>query len=155
MLEVFTTSYISEPEAILTPFCWSVVGPVPTKALFSSSPGLYVNHICLSKKDKQIKADIAKLWETKVVGCIKTCRTIRTAEDKKEMQILDGSIRHTGERQEVAFTWKEDDITLTNNYGDSLRQINRLCLQFEKNPIYTARYDKNIQEYVKLKFIVP
>lgn len=105
-----------------------------------------MNHIRLSRKDEQIKAGIAKLWETEAVGWIKSSQTIRTAEDKRAMQILESSIRHTGERQEVALMWKEDDITLTNNYGDALRQFNRLCLQFEKDPVYAARFDRNIQE---------
>ena len=64
------------PEAILTPFGLSVVGPVPTKDLSSSSASTYVNHIHLSRKDEQIKADIAKLWETEAVGCIKSSQTI-------------------------------------------------------------------------------
>ena len=71
------------------------------------------------------------------------------------MQILESSLRHTGERQEVALMWKEYDITLTNNYKDAVCQLNRLCLQFEKDPVYAARYDKNIQEYIKLRFILP
>ena len=71
------------------------------------------------------------------------------------MDILEKSIRHTGERQEVALMWKEDNIVLPNNQSSSLQQLQYLLKRFKRDPAYAARYDKVIQEYLSLGHALP
>ena len=70
------------------------------------------------------------------------------------MEILEGSIRHTGERQEVALMWKDENCILQDNRLGALRQMDRLDIQFKNDPSFATKYDKNFQEYIRLGFIV-
>lgn len=131
-------------------FFWAVT----KKNLDPTSANLNVNHIHFGKKHEQLRNAVPRLCETEAVGCMKSSHSIRIAEDKRAIQVLESSMRHTGERQEVASMWKDDDITLTSYNGVALRQLKRLCQQFAWDFVYSTRNVNNMHEYINLGIIL-
>ncbi|XP_032798778.2 uncharacterized protein LOC116935610 [Daphnia magna] len=71
------------------------------------------------------------------------------------MDLLEKSFRHTGERQEVALMWKEENAVLQNNYSSALQQLQHLSKRFKRDPAYGEKYNKVIQEYLWLGHAIP
>ena len=143
------------PDAVLTPFGWCVAGSVPSKVFEVSEREPNIFQVYFRPNDKEMRDDIARLWETEAFGVQRPTQSILSSEDRKAMDILERSIRHTGERQEFALMWKEDNIVLPDNRSSSLQQLEYLLKRFKRDPAYAARYDKVIQEYLSLGHAVP
>ena len=143
------------PDAVLTPFGWCVAGSVPSKVFEVSEREPNIFQVYFRPNDKEMRDDIARLWETEAFGVQRPTQSILSSEDRKAMDILERSIRHTEERQEVALMWKEDNIVLPDNRSSSLQQLEYLLKRFKRDPAYAARYDKVIQEYLSLGHAVP
>jgi hypothetical protein len=139
------------PDATLTPFGWCVAGPVPIKVFRQTASGPRVHHIRLDSTE-ELRENIYKLWDTEAFGFLKTIQPNLSSEDQRAMEILENSIRHTGERQEIALMWKSEDAVLPNNYSAALRHVDQLSARFEKDLDYAAKYDVIIQEYKRLGF---
>jgi hypothetical protein len=143
------------PDAILTPFGWCVAGAVPSRVFEASErrPGIYQIHF--QPSDLELREDIARLWQTEAFGVQKPTQPILSPENRKAMDILEKSIRHTGERQEVALMWKEETAVLPNNYSSAVQQLQHLSKRFKRDPAYGEKYNKVIQEYLSLGHAIP
>ncbi|XP_045029733.1 uncharacterized protein LOC123472386 [Daphnia magna] len=143
------------PDAILTPFGWCVAGSVPSRVFEASErrPGIYQIHF--QPSDLELREDIARLWQTEAFGVQKPTQPILSTENRKAMDLLEKSIRHTGERQEVALMWKEENAVLPNNYSSALQQLQHLSKRFKRDPAYGEKYNKVIQEYLSLGHAIP
>ena len=108
---------------ILTPFCWCVAGSVPSRVFEVSEREPNIFQVHFRPHDKEMRYDIARLWETKAFGVRRPTQSILSSENRKAMDILGKIIRHTGERQEVALMWKEDNIVLPTTD----RRLSRSC----------------------------
>ena len=140
------------PDAILTPFGWCVVGPIPTKVFKSTATGPQINHVRFDSSDEQLRDNISKLWDTEAFGYSKNNKPILPSDDQRAMEILEKSIRHTGERQEVALMWKSEDTVLPDNRSAALRHMQQLTTRFVRDAAYAEKYDKVVKEYINLGF---
>jgi hypothetical protein len=116
-------------------------------------PGIY--QINFQPSDLELREDIARLWQTEAFGVQKPIRLILSPENRKAMDILEKSIRHAGERQEVALMWKEETTVLPNNYLSAGQQLQHLSKRFKLDPAYGEKYNKVIQEYLSLGHAIP
>ena len=68
------------------------------------------------------------------------------------MEILEKSIRHTGERREVALMWKSEGTVLPDNRSAALCHMQQLTTRLVRNAAYAEKYDKVVKEYINLGF---
>ena len=138
------------PEAILIPFGWCVVGPVPSSAFRKGQhPILNVNAIH-PRDDNQLAENVSQMWKTESFGILPPSEPVRSQIDKTALALLQSTIRHIGDRYEVGLMWKSDNITLPDNRSSALRQFRALQRRFIKDPSYAEKYDKVISEYISL-----
>ena len=66
------------------------------------------------------------------------------------MRILNNTIRHTGERYEVALMFRNENPILPNNRDVALRHLFSLERRFAENSTFAQSYAKVVEEYIAL-----
>lgn len=137
------------PDAVRTHFGWCITGPVPTVMLNSSAPPrASIFSINSSNLYDQLNDNIVHFWTTESLGVNPLPNKMISAEDKKALDILKSSIRHTGERYEVALMLKQERHPLPNNYALALRLFLSQERRFKKDPDYAAGYARVVNGYI-------
>ncbi|XP_059352544.1 uncharacterized protein LOC132088224 [Daphnia carinata] len=141
------------PDAVLTSFGWCVAGPIPTSRSSSGLPR--VNLIHTVSAECELRNNIARLWEDDKSSITSPCKECLSDTDQYALNILKSTIRHTGERYEVGLKWKNNDITLPNNYAVVSRQFQMLEARFKRDPWYAEKYRQGMEDYISSGYAKP
>ncbi len=100
-------------------------------------------HITTPEED--LSHQVQLWWKTESFGWKYAGETSRSVEDKKALEILESTTKHTGERYETALLWKEDDITLPNNRIVAEKQLFSLERRLARNEELASAYRDTIE----------
>lgn len=147
----FPPDGVEAPDAILTHFGWSLASPVPSFMLHDqASSSNRVMHIHKKSSHQQLNDLVAQFWLTESFGIRCPSHPLLSDEDKKALRILKTTIRHTGERYEVALMLRNENPMLPNNREVALRHFFALERRFKKDPAFAESYSRVVNEYISL-----
>ncbi|KFD47061.1 hypothetical protein D918_09705 [Trichuris suis] len=113
----------SGPRAIVTPFGWSIIGPLPCKLKRSQQRHCYR----LAAYDSS-GSTVAERLLDKFFNCELTCAPLSdekrvSPEEKRAWRILKETTQFNGERYQVGLLWKYDQPGLPVNRVTALRRF--------------------------------
>ena len=103
-----------------------------TRTYFSSTNGEF----------GKIGDNIRKLWDVEDISG-KVGKKMMSSEDKMALKMIEKSVKHDGQRHEVAIPWKKNtDTSLLNNYGHEEKRNQRCKI-----------YKETIDQYLTKEYI--
>jgi hypothetical protein len=122
--------------------CWTATYRLPGSSEIIMVTAMKV-HITTHKQD--LSHQVHLWWKTESFGCKYAEETSRSVEDKKALEILKSTTKHTGDRYETALLWKEDDVTLPNNRVVAKKQLFSLERRLVRNEELATAYRDTIE----------
>ena len=138
------------PDGLQTHFGWCLTGPVPTSMLYHSKPVVTFLHVSRNTVYQQLLEAVTQFWLTESFGVRCLSNPPMSSEDKKALNILKETIRHTGERYEVGLMLRDQQFNFPNNREAALRHLYSLERRFKKDPVFAESYRKVVEEYISL-----
>jgi hypothetical protein len=142
---------VEAPDGIQTHFGWCVTGPVATAALH---PPLHINTLSITQQltDQALYDLFNQFWLTESFGVRLSTSLPLLLDDKAALKILEQKTRHTGERYEVGLMLRNPKINIPNNREVAVN-FNSLQKCFARDPAFTERYSRVMNEYISLGHI--
>ena len=108
------------PYGVLTQLGWTITGPVPNKYGQLTEKNKCNRNISVFNRVKSEETILDKVmlqlfWTFEGTNTTKASPNTINQEDKKALQIFEGTIKHNGERYEIGLPWKPN-LHLPNNY---------------------------------------
>jgi hypothetical protein len=111
------------PRAVRTALGWTATCRLPGSSDINTVTAMKV-HITTPEED--LSHQVQLWWKTESFGCKYGEETSRSVEDKKALEILESTTKHTGNRYETALLWKEDDACYTAQQSRCSRETTLL-----------------------------
>ena len=137
-----------QPIAIRTPLGWSVYGSSKTdKENFSLS----IQEI--EHETPSLEKMLNDFFELDNLGAkIETSDSL-TDQEKRADMLMEKYMYHDGKRYQVPLLWDTDEIYLKDNFYITLKRLEFLEKQLEKNPTLKQFYCEKIETYVQDGFL--
>ena len=143
------------PDAILTPLGWTLCGTYEL-APNDESPAC-VNYCVMSTSQsadpilcQDIHSLVERLWSTESFGCQYDYDVPQSAEDRRAMELLEGTCRMIEGHYEIGMLWKNDHVVLPENKSQCenrfLLQRKRLLKDPTKHEAYCRAVQKNLDK---------
>ena len=130
------------PRTVRTALSWTATSRLPGGSDINTVTAMKV-HITTPKQD--LSHQVQLWWKTESFGCKYAEETSRSVEDKKALEILESTTKHTGDRYETALLWKEDDVTLPKNRVVAEKQFFSLERRLARNEELATAYRDTIE----------
>ena len=130
------------PRAVRTALSWTATSRLPGGSDINTVTAMQV-HITTPKQD--LSHQVQLWWKTDSFVCKYAEETSRSVEDKKALEIIESTTKHTGDRYETALLWKEDDVTLPNNRVVAEKQLFSLERRLARNEELATAYRDTIE----------
>ena len=133
------------PNAILTPFGWSVVGRVTSGGSVVDRPLPQIHHVCF----QQLETFVERFWRTDSFPVRDAPNTFIPADEKAALDQLRASICHTGVRYQVAVPKRIEAVSRLPDNRDAARRCfmsleRRLVRDESLNQAVTASMNENL-----------
>jgi hypothetical protein len=145
-----TSQESGAPKGILTPFGWAVIGRIPSSIL--KGPTKKTEMRCLavgveSAESVSFVNMVESFYTTEAFGT--TLTEMKLSEDEATaLNILNSSIKNTGNRFEVGLLWKPSVVKLPNNRKGAFQRLMSLEKRLLNNKDLAERYTNAIEKYV-------
>ena len=162
LLEIDATQYILEREFLQgpknTPFAirsllgWTITGPIkfdndkPEKTNFlSDSFEAFDREMSFSTEDDEdpLAETVTSFWKIDTSGTENEDEISLFKNDQRAVEILNNTVRHTGERYEICLLWREK-VTLENNYPVAKAQVQSIDKKLKKDKALKDMYQKTL-----------
>ena len=143
-----------EPIGRPTPLGWICIGK-PNNTTTSWHQNQFTRSYFSSTNGELVKIgdNIKKFWDVKNISG-KVGKKIISPEDKMALKMVDKSIKHDGQRYEVANSWKKHPGTcLLNNDSDAEKRLHHIENQLSKKPVVCKAYEETINQYLSKGYI--
>ncbi len=141
----------SGPDAVLTPFGWTVQGLVDASSIILPSTQSSDCHtISTESEDDGI---IEKMWAVKdKCGSKDDRRALLKQKDENALATYSNTISLKGNRYEIGVPFISPSARLPNNYKAAVRRLYAVESRFKSDPPFAHKYTKAIEMYEELGF---
>ncbi|XP_057311105.1 uncharacterized protein LOC130648966 [Hydractinia symbiolongicarpus] len=91
--------------------------------------------------------DIADLWKLETIG-INSLEN-KNSDDEEVMNHFKNTVKRDGERYEVAWPWRKENIALPENYELCIGRLKSLYKRLSENPEVLRKYDAIIKDQLQ------
>ncbi|XP_037871629.1 uncharacterized protein LOC119629565 [Bombyx mori] len=141
----------NQPIASLTPLGWVLHGG-RTRTLGHHIN--YINHASETQEDDKIE-NLVKQYFAMDALCI-TPRRPKTDPEEQALRILNSNTVHTTDgRYETALLWKTDNVSLPDNYNNSLKRLINIENKLDRNPELKQKYTEQTEALVAKGYAEP
>ncbi|XP_028042582.1 uncharacterized protein LOC114252282, partial [Bombyx mandarina] len=141
----------NQPIASLTPLGWVLHGG-RTRTLGHHIN--YINHASETQEDDKIE-NLVKQYFAMDALCI-TPRRPKTDPEEQALRILYSNTVHTTDgRYETALLWKTDNVSLPDNYNNSLKRLINIENKLDRNPELKQKYTEQMEALVAKGYAEP
>ena len=99
----------------------------------------------------EVNMTLRRFWETDNSGI--DDNQVLSIEDNLILNKAQQSIKFVGGHYRVAIPWREEKVSLLNNYSMALCRLQNLETRLEKIPEVARAYKENIKKYVEKGYI--
>jgi hypothetical protein len=132
------------PRAVRTALGWTATSRLPGSSDINTVT-TYTMKIHITTPEEDLAHQVQPWWKTESFGCKYAEETSRSVEDKKALEILESTTKHTGDRYETGLLWKEKDVTLPNNRVVAEKQLFSLGRKLARNEELVTAYRDTIE----------
>jgi hypothetical protein len=136
------------PNAELTAFGWSIVGPIKCKPDEIATEAFAID--AADEPVPDLHELVSRSFELDSIGISPRLKPAMSTADRHGLSILQSRTTHNGERYRVGLMWKSVSVSLPDNYSSAFRRLLSLERKFKANPEMASRYAKVINEYISL-----
>uniref|UniRef100_A0A5S6QR54 Reverse transcriptase domain-containing protein n=1 Tax=Trichuris muris TaxID=70415 RepID=A0A5S6QR54_TRIMR len=136
------------PRAILTPFGWSIVGPLSYK--WNRTQPRHCYRLAINDSDDSLVTELMlDQFFNSDLTCVPTdVGKAISPEENRAWKVLEESTRFHGERYQVRLLWKHDQSNVSVNRVAALRRFSHLERRLMAHPELGARYTAVMKEYI-------
>ena len=141
-----------QPIARLTPLGWTCIGPLSSVHLSDSKTYFARTYFALDQVTvEDVNVVLQKFWEIDSGGV--ESLPIQTVEDKMVVEKVEKSIKFIDGHYQVAIPWKENKLSLPNNYKLAFQRLQNLEKRLTRNPEVAAAYSEVIEKYLDKGYV--
>ena len=141
-----------QPIARLTPLGWTCIGPVRTSKQITFNTNFAHTYFSAGKTDMaKINLLLQKFWEVDNSGT--ESASSLNHEDKLALHMVEKSIKYIKGSYEVSIPWKEQSISLQNNFEMAEKRLHNLEKKLLKEPEIAQEYNKTISQYLEKGYV--
>ena len=144
-----------EPVARLTPLGWTCVGAMEGQSQDDIRTNFVRTYFVTNETDdvdmNEVNMTLRRFWEIDNSGI--DDNQVLSIEDNLILNKAQQSIKFVGGHYRVAIPWREEKVSLLNNYSMALRRLQNLETRLEKIPEVARAYKENIKKYVEKGYI--
>ena len=146
----------SQPYVTKTPFGWCVAGPTSKKEDGSKPVALSVFEFDWAENEPamELHQQVEKFWASESYGFGNAGDSANSVEDKRALEILEGTTRLKNERYKVGLLWRNNDTCLPNNRSLAEKRLKQLKKRFERDPKFAEQYRAVMNDYVAKGYAV-
>ena len=125
------------PWAVKPKIGWALSGPLTAKqaATFATT--------ATSIADDKLANQSSRWWD--IESYASNCNvTGRSKDEQRAIKTLEQTTRFNGERYEVEFLWREEELKLPNHFYSAMGQLKSLERRLQKNETVRKRYQETI-----------
>lgn len=137
-----------EPIAIKTLFGWAVYGSSDD---YENNCSLNIQEI--DPETLNWEKLIHDFFELENLGIKLDCNESLTDQEKRAEMLMEKYMYHDGKRYMVPLLWETDEIFLKDNFYLTLKRLEFLEKQLEKNPALKKFYCEKLETYIKDGFL--
>ena len=138
-----------EPVAIRTAFGWSLTGSFAGVVPEHHREVMFVSKSRPQQSDEDLSNMLHDWWSTESFGTKPVDKHPVTLEDKKAMGILENTTQLKGGRYEVGLLWREEEVSMPDNYAMACNRLVSLERSLKKNPDKAADYNEVLEGYIE------
>ena len=138
-----------EPVAIRTAFGWSLTGSFAGVVPEHHREVMFVSKSKSQQSDEDLSNMLHDWWSTESFGTKPVDKHPVTLEDKKAMGILENTTQLKGGRYEVGLLWREEEVSMPDNYAMACNRLVSLERSLKKNPDKAADYNEVLEGYIE------
>ena len=143
-----------QPRTRLTTLGWTCIGN-PNNTTISQHQNQYTRtYFSLTNGELgKVGDNSRKFWDVEDISG-KVGKIMMSSEDKMALKMVVKSVKHDGQRYEVAIPWKKHPGTcLLNNCKDAEKRLHHKEYQFSKQPEVCKAYEETINQYLTKGYI--
>ena len=146
-----------QPVARLTPLGWTCIGAMDGKSQESIRTNFVKTYFVTRETDNvdmnefEVNMTLRRFWEIDNSGIDDV--QVLSAEDNFILDKAQQSIKFIDGHYRIAIPWKEERVSLLNNYSMALRRLQNLEKRLEKIPEVAQAYKENIEKYLEKGYI--
>ena len=134
------------PWAVKSKIGWALSGPLPAKQAATLAT------TATSIADDKLANQLSKWWD--IESYASHCNlTGHSKEEQQAIKTLEQTTRFNGERYEVGFLWREDDVKLPNNFYSAMGHLKSLERRLQKDETLRKRYQEAIDTDVNAGYV--
>ena len=140
-----------QPVAQLTPLGWTCIGAMEGQSQDNIRTNFVRTYFITSETDNadinEVNVTLRRFWEIDNNGVDDV--QVLSAEDNFILDKAQQSVKFIDGHYRIAIPWKEERVSLLNNYSMALRPLQNLEKRLEKIPEVAQAYKENIEKYLK------
>ena len=144
-----------QPVARLTPLGWTCIGAMEGQSQDNIRTNFVRTYFITSETDNadmnEVNVTLRRFWEIDNNGVDDV--QVLSAEDNFILDKAQQSVKFIDGHYRIAIPWKEERVSLLNNYSLALRRLQNLEKRLEKIPEVAQAYKENIEKYLKKGYI--
>ena len=144
-----------QPVARLTPLGWTCIGAMERQSQESIRTNFDKTYFVTSEIDNvdmnEVNMTLRRFWEIDNSGIDDV--QVLSAEDSFILDKAQQSIKFIDGHYRIAIPWKEERVSLLNNYSMALHRLQNLEKRLEKIPEVAQTYKENIEKYLEKGYI--
>ena len=122
----------------------------PKKNFLSDSFEAFDREIIFSTGDDEdpFTESVTSFWKIDTCGTENEDEVSLSENDQRAVEILNNTVRHTGERYDIGLLWREK-VSLENNYPVAKAQVQSLNKKLKKDKALKDMYQKTLDTDIK------
>ena len=146
---------LGQPVARLTPLGWTCIGAMDGQSQENIRTNFVKTYFVTRKTDNvdmnEVNMSLRRFWEIDNSG-INDVKVLY-AEDNFILERAQQSIKFIDGHNRIAIPWKEERVSLLNNYSMALCRLQNLEKRLERIPDVAQAYKENIEKYLEKGYI--
>ena len=141
-----------QPIARLTPLEWTCIGALSD--VYLSDPKTHFTRTYFASDQvtmEDLNVVLRQFWEIDSGGA-ESIPTL-TVEDKMVVEKVEKSIKFIDGHYQVAIPWKENKLSLSDNYKLALQRLQNLEKHLTRDPEVAAAYSEVIEKYLDKGYV--
>lgn len=130
--------------AVKTKLGWVVFGRDDNNV----QTGSHILHCDTDTRLELLECTVKQFFESENMGVTKPTHDLESDEDAHARRILEATTKRVGDRYQTGLLWRANTGPLPDSYQMALRRLIIVEGKMRREPIYAARYDQQIQDYV-------
>lgn len=129
---------------------WTINGPINNA---DKDDSIHISLCCRQIGDEDLHQLVKDSFRLDSSGIVKVNdNVIKSAEDKKAVEIMENTLKRIENRFEVGILWKNENVTLPDSLPNAMKRLFCMERKMDKDERFADQYCAKIDEYVSKNY---